>query len=338
LKHTWLLCAVFVASCTAADQTPPAARPAITASHAPLSPAAATLLNYLNGLADNPRHVLSGQHSSYWGSNPLDYVQRAASKTGKTVAILGTTSGQSGSTQDVVALSNQWLDQNGIVLVSWWPIDPFTNAYSSVKPTSSSNFARLAQPGTAAYAAWYKILDGQIALLKQIKGPVLYRPFVELNGDWSWWQNQDAGTFAIVWQQMHDYFVSKGVTNVLWVYNVNTGKGAYTQYYPGANYVDVLSLDAYPPSKKDASTYQALLTLNQPIIYGEIGVTDPNNSKVVPNSADNSQLLAVVKAEFPKVIGMVFFCQNYGISEQQGASELLNDPAVVNRSDLPPGL
>jgi hypothetical protein len=67
-------------------------------------------------------------------------------------------------------------------------------------------------------------------------------------------------------------------------------------------------------------------------------VTDPNNSKVVRNSADNSQLLAVVKAEFPKVVGMVFFCQNYGISEQQGASELLNDPAIVNRNDLPPGL
>jgi mannan endo-1,4-beta-mannosidase len=279
--------------------------------------------------------VLSGQHSSYWDSNPLNYVQRAASKTGKTVAILGTTSGQSGSTQDVVALSNQWLDQHGIVLVSWWPIDPFTNAYTSTKPTSSSNFAQLAQPGSAAYGAWYKILDGQIALLKQIKGPVLYRPFVELNGDWSWWQNQDTKTFVAVWRQMHDYFVSKGVTNVLWVYNVNTGKGNYNEYYPGPNYVDVTSLDAYPPSARDASTYRALLSLGQPILYGETGVTDPNNSRVDPGSADNSQLLALVKASFPRVIGMVFFCQNYGISQQQGASELLNDPAIVNRSDLP---
>jgi mannan endo-1,4-beta-mannosidase len=314
-----------------------AADAAPAAAVAPLSPAASALLSYLKGLPASPKHVLSGQHSSYWDSNALDYVQVTEKQTGKSVAILGTTSGQAGSTQDGVALSNRWLDNHGIVLLSWWPSNPFTGSYGPMSPASPGNFAQLTLPGTRGYVAWYKLLDDQIAQLKKIKGPVLYRPFVELNGNWSWWQNQDPATFIAVWRQMHDYFVSNGVDNALWVYNVNTGRGRYTDYYPGPSYVDVLAMDAYPPSVVDLPMYDALVALNQPIIYAETGVTNPDNSKVAPFGADNSKLLAVVKDKFPKVVGVVIFCQNYGIPQQFGARELMNDPAVITRSDLPSG-
>jgi mannan endo-1,4-beta-mannosidase len=298
------------------------------------SGSAASLLNYINGLSGQSKHILSGQHSSYWNSNPLDYEQTATSQTGKTVAILGTTSGQEGSTENTVSLTNSWLAKGGIPLVSWWPLDPFTGQADNDR---SINFAQLTQPGTAAYIAWYKLLDAQIAMLKQIKGPVLYRPLLEMNGNWSWWGDQPTAEMITVWQQMHSYFVSQGVTNVLWVYNVNSWTGNYTQYYPGAAYVDVVSWDAYPPSSGDP-TYNALASLGKPIMLAETGVESPNNSAVSPFSGDNSQLLATVKANFPKVIALVIFCQNWGLSEQNGAAAFMNDPTTIAMNDLPSGL
>jgi mannan endo-1,4-beta-mannosidase len=305
-----------------------------TSSSSSASGSAASLLNYLNGLSGQTKHILSGQHSSYWDSNPLDYEQAATSQTGKTVAILGTTSGQEGSTENTVSLTNSWLAQGGIPLVSWWPLDPFTGQADNDR---SINFAQLTQPGTAAYIAWYKLLDAQIAMFKQIKGPVLYRPLLEMNGNWSWWGDQPTAEMITVWQQMHDYFVSQGVTNVLWVFNVNSWTGNYTQYYPGAAYVDVVSWDAYPPTSGDP-TYTALASLGKPVMLAETGVEGANNNAVAPFSGDNSQLLATVKANFPKVIALVIFCQNWALSEQNGAAALMNDPATIAMSDLPSGL
>jgi hypothetical protein len=292
------------------------------------SPAA--LLSYINSLSGQTKHILSGQHSSYWDSNPMDYVQAETSQTGKTVAILGTTSGQEGSTQNTVSVTNAWLAQGGIPLVSWWPIDPFTGQTDNDR---NIDFAQLTQPGTAAYVAWYKLMDTQIALLKQIKGPVLYRPLVECDGNWSWWDGQDTATFVLVWQQMHDYFVSKGVTNVLWVYNDNTWSGNYTQYYAGPSYVDIVSWDAYPPIPGDPA-YAALVSLNKPIMMAEVGVNSPTNS----GNGDNGQLLATVKASFPKVFAVVVFCQGWALSQQAGAAAFMNDAAIVSLSDLPSGL
>lgn len=327
-KSSWLLGVVAMCACTAPGRT-------TTPVSAPAAPTAAALLAYLDGLAGSNRHVLSGQHSSYWNSNPMDYVQAAAAQTGKTVAILGTTLDISGSAEDGVRLSNQWLGAGGVVLLSLWPVDPFTGRSDNDR---SIAFGSLTAPGNSAYRAWFAYLDGIAAKLRQIRGPVLFRPFVELNGNWFWYGRQPTTQFITLWQQMHDYLVhTKGLSNLLWVYNVNAGQGNYAQYYPGPDYVDVVSMDSYPPSAADEPMYEALLALGKPIIYAEVGATIPDNSKIVPFSADNSLVLALVKKDFPKVVAVVFWCQNSGIPRQNGAAALLGDPAVINLSDLAPG-
>src|ERR1035441_5217571 len=108
------------------------------------SGSATSLLNYLNGLSGQSKHILSGQHSSLWDSNPLDYEQAATSQTGKTVAILGISSGAQGSTENTVAMANAWLAQGGIPLVSWWP-------GGTPSGTTTVPFAQITQPGTAGY-------------------------------------------------------------------------------------------------------------------------------------------------------------------------------------------
>jgi mannan endo-1,4-beta-mannosidase len=239
-------------------------------------------------------------------------------------------------------MSNAWLAQGGIVEVSWWPQDPITGSWHEITPMSAANFASLTQAGSAGYVAWHKLLDGQIAQLKQIKGPVIYRPLLEMNGNWMWWDNQNPATYVLLWQQMHDYFVANGVTNVLWFYCPNDGKGNYLGYYAGAQYVDIVGMDVYSNTPAHdmnvGSGYAQLTSTGKPFIIGEAGVENGDNSTVAVQSGDNDRYFQSVRSGTPLVVGIVFFCQHWAINLQQGASALMAEASVVNRSGVPVGL
>jgi Glycosyl hydrolase family 26 len=292
------------------------------------------LLNYLTTLSGDSRHILTGQHTSYWDSNPMDVVQALNSQTGTYPAILGTTLSMTGSPENGVALANQWIAQGGIPLVSLWSDDPAGGTYNSAY--SGSNFPDIYTPGTPVNAAWNAYLDNIAAQLKQINGPVMLRPFVELDGNWFWWGNQPTAQFVALWQYTwHRIMVTDGVTNALWIYNVNAYSGNYTAYYPGSAYVDIVSWDSYPPTSSDSTWYNALVGLGKPIILAETGVLSSDNSNVTPYAGDTNGLLQTVKANFPKVVAVVVWCQNAALSEQQGAESFMTDPAVLSLSDLP---
>jgi len=329
-------------ACSTSTASVPVTSPSSSSGASSATGSAATLLAYLNGLKGQTKHVLIGQHTSYWDANVLDVEQAAASQTGKTVAILGTTTGMVGSTENVVSVSNAWLAQGGIVEVSWWPVDPITGSYSESSPMSASNFASLTVPGSAGYVAWHKLLDIQVALLKQINGPVIYRPMLEMNGNWSWWQNQTPATYALLWQQMHDYYVSQGVTNVLYFFCPNDGKGNYLNYYAGAAYVDIVGMDVYsntPAADMNADGgYTQLTSTGKPFMIGEAGVENGDNSSVSQDSGNNDSYLQSIVQGVPDVVGIMFFCQNWAISVQNGAAALMNEPTTMAMSDLPAGI
>ncbi len=58
-----------------------------------------------------------------------------------------------------------------------------------------------------------------------------------------------AQDFVAAWRHIHDEFVAKGVTNVVWVWNVTGSSGWYSLYkgglYPGSAYVDWIGWDPY---------------------------------------------------------------------------------------------
>jgi mannan endo-1,4-beta-mannosidase len=336
----------WVATSNPAPSVTPACSAAVasaTSSSGASTTTATALLSYLTGLAGDSRHILTGQHTSYWDSNPEDNITALYNQTGTYPAILGTTVGIVGSQENGVALSNQWLAAGGIVEVSMWPNNPQTGQDDDTR--TGFNFPDIYTPGTALNAKWNAYLDTIAAQLKAINGPVLFRPFVEVNGNWVWWGAQPTAQFVALYQYTYNRIVkTDGVNNALWIYNVNIFSGNYTGdgngnggYYPGSAYVDIVSEDAYPPAANDP-TYAALATLGKPIILAEAGVNSPDNSSVAPYSGDNSKLLAVVKASYPKVVAIVLWCQNYSLSEQQGDEEFMTDAATISRADLPAGL
>lgn len=315
---------------------PDATTEARAAASVNASPAA--LAGYLASLKGQKKHVLTGQISSYWHSNALDNVEKVTADTGLTPAMTevvltqGVGGGMVGSTQVGVAVANQALAKGMIVIVAVSGKDPFTDAYDKVRPLS---LAPLYTPGNQYYTRWRTYLANWAAQLKQIKGAVIWQPFGEMNGDWSWFGADDPIEFQNLWRDMRAYFDAAGVKNIVWLYSVNSLVGKYTAYYAGGQFVDLVGMHSYPPSPKDFDMYNALQPLGKPILYAEAGVVGPVNPPPPPNAGDNGQLLATVVADFPDVVGVDIFCLGWALPVQNGEKAFMTNAAALTLSDLP---
>lgn len=143
-------------------------------------------------------------------------------------------------------------DRNGVNTISWHMDNPFTgkNAWD-ITPNS---FASILPKGTK-HDLYKKWLDNSIVFFNSIKGkdgkkvPILFRPFHELTGNWFWWcqNNATPEQFKEVWKFTVNYYQSKGVHNLIYVYNTSDfgSKEEFMKYYPGDDYVDIISFDKY---------------------------------------------------------------------------------------------
>ena len=142
--------------------------------------------------------------------------------------------------------------RGGIITLSWHFDNPLTgkNAWD----TSPKSLAS-ALPGGESHEKFKSWLDDAakyILTLKDKKGnpiPMLFRPYHELTGNWFWWCKNNASPeeFKSLWKFTLDYFQKKGIHNLIYVYNTADfkTKEEFLEYYPGADYADVLSFDRY---------------------------------------------------------------------------------------------
>ena len=120
-----------------------------------------------------------------------------------------------------------------------------------------TTWQELVTDGTKLNAAWKKQMDGVAIYLKKLqdaKVPVLWRPYHEMNGVWFWWCDWP-GEFGFkkLWIMTYNYLTNHHkLNNLLWVWNTNAPRdipgdeaGPYKYFYPGSDYVDVLSADVY---------------------------------------------------------------------------------------------
>jgi mannan endo-1,4-beta-mannosidase len=143
-------------------------------------------------------------------------------------------------------------ERGGINTISWHLNNPLNdkNAWDTTPGSLAS-----AIPGGVAHVKYKLWLDEVVVFnskLKDNKGsaiPILFRPFHELTGDWFWWcqNNGSPEEYTKLWKFTVDYLKSKGVHNFIYVYNTSMVKNRdeYLKYYPGSDYVDILSFDNY---------------------------------------------------------------------------------------------
>ena len=142
--------------------------------------------------------------------------------------------------------------RGGLMTLSWHFDNPLTgkNAWDTSPKSHAS-----AMPGGQSHEKFKSWLDEGVKFiltLKDKKGkpiPILFRPYHELTGNWFWWckNNANPEEFKTLWKFTIDYLQKKGVHNLIYVYNTAdfNSKEEFLEYYPGSNYVDVLSFDRY---------------------------------------------------------------------------------------------
>lgn len=142
--------------------------------------------------------------------------------------------------------------KGGISTISWHVNNPLTggDAWDTTQGTLASVL-----PGGMKHDVFKTWLDKVSVFLNSLqtdeakKIPILYRPYHELTGNWFWWcqNNATPEQFKELWIFSFDYLKSKGVDNLIYVFNTadfNTYED-FEKYYPGDQYVDIVSFDAY---------------------------------------------------------------------------------------------
>ncbi|MFD0686060.1 glycosyl hydrolase [Actinomadura fibrosa] len=249
------------------------------------------VLNFLSSITG--RNIVSGQHNKEPASNPGQYTQQVKDVTGQYPGLWG---GDLMFRPEDVANRQRIVDQakiewshGSLVALTWHVCTPTggsTCQFDGGVKTSISNdqFTQIVTDGTALNTAWKRRLDEAVPYLTQLKNagvPVLFRPLHEMNESWNWWGNRPgANGSARLYRITHDYLVGKGLTNLIWVWNVQDNPaGNWASYYPGSSYVDVVSLDAWYKNYPSQADYQQIQGIagSKPIAIAEMGK--------VPNAA-----------------------------------------------------
>jgi mannan endo-1,4-beta-mannosidase len=125
---------------------------------------------------------------------------------------------------------------------------------------------------------WERYMDTVAGYLKQLQDahiPVLWRPMHENNGNFFWWGGRPGqmGT-AQLFRELYNRMVNvHHLDNLIWVWNQNgpAPGGEFYNFFPGPNYVDVVSYDNYR-TLEDRYYWEILTIANgKPIALGEVG-------------------------------------------------------------------
>ena len=248
---------------------------------------AKSLLQYIYSLNDR---IMSGQHS--YNEHPEQFYNKAEEIGGKFPAVWGTDfywNGQEDPGDRIVAAAIKKHEEGAIVTLMWHvgrPMDtaPYAWSTSVQDEITDKQWDEFTTPGTPLYKKWLAQVDNVAAHLKDLQDahvPVLWRPYHEMNGVWFWWGNKKGKDgYAKMWQNLYDRLVNyHKLNNLIWVWNANGPRDipedeayAYSDFYPGADYVDILATDVYN-NDYEQKDYNELLELadGKPIALGEVG-------------------------------------------------------------------
>jgi beta-mannanase len=140
----------------------------------------------------------------------------------------------------------QQLLANGYTPIITW--EPLFQGYTRLDPVQP----RLYNIINGDYNSYIDLFATKI---KTYNDTIIIRFMHEFEGDWYPWSlsqnNQDPFQYVTAFRTVVDRFRALGVTNVKWMWCVNSDYAPYTFYnwivnaYPGDNYVDIIASDIY---------------------------------------------------------------------------------------------
>lgn len=198
--------------------------------------------------------IISGQYSSSMYGSENVAVQRA---TGYFPAILGLDYGYYstspvlfGEESDATTNALDYWNQGGIVTISWYwyaPIKYHTGEWeqSYLTDYTNINISKVLdgtdEEGLELLNKDIDAIANQLLILKEADVPVLWRPLPEASSGWYWWGNCTSEEYIELYKYMYDRLTNRhGLNNLIWIWN-----GQDKDWYPGDDYVDIISWDVY---------------------------------------------------------------------------------------------
>lgn len=158
---------------------------------------------------------------------------------------------------------------------------------------------------------------------------VWLRPFHEMNSNWYPWAGASAGNSApqvvAAWNHVRQVFVSRGASNVKFVWCVNNESvpnataNSIKAYWPGDANVDLLAIDGYNFGTSASwstwrsfsgvigSSYAAVTALSaKPLFLAETGCVEQGGNK----AAWITDMFACLRTTYPRVAGVCWFNVN----------------------------
>ena len=305
------------------------------------NPKARAVLNYIESLPQRrDKRLISGQFCGAGPAAKLGPCQEAVAKSGHWPAMIGLDYADFGkggiSTKSVNRLAIDYARHGGLITISAHLPNPAKADGGGLRDRGVKIKEPL-DPDTATHRRWVNELDMLAEGLTELRDAdvvVLWRPFHEMNGGWFWWGGQDHREFIQVWRQMFDYFTkTKKLNNLLWTYAPNHGPKT-AAYYGGDNYVDLVGLDAYTDfvDPEHIKGYADVVQLPKPFGFTEYGPHGPQNP---PGDYDYMRFLAGVQKNFPRAAFFQAWGSKWGLGRNENTKQLLDDPWLINREDLP---
>jgi len=257
------------------------------------TPEARALLKYIASISGTA--YITGQHN--YPNVASRYTDLAYDLTGKYPGLFGADFGFSaGDDKDSVLGRPAMIEEverqyhNGAVIAYTWhevrPTDdePVTFRDSVQGKLTDYEWRQLLTPGTPLNQRWCAQVDVVAGYLHQLQAahvPVLFRAYHEMNGNWFWFGGRPGKDgsgkdgSAALYRMIYDRFVNvHHLDNLVWVWNVNApsgNAGSVADYYPGAQYADVVTMDIYGEFKQDYYDSMLALAAGKPIALAEVG-------------------------------------------------------------------
>ncbi|MBN2393794.1 MAG: glycoside hydrolase [Anaerolineae bacterium] len=291
-------------------------------------------LDYLYSISGE--RTLAGQHNREPNAQPALWTEYIKETTGKYPALWsGDFLFQQENIDDrwtmIYEAERQW--NNGAVINLMWhacppdegePCDWDPGVLNA--PLDDEQWEALLTDGTDLNARWKTRMDDIAVYLQYLEDKgveVLFRPLHEMNQGKFWWGGRPGpeGT-AKLYRYVHDYFTQvKGLSNLIWVWDMQDLSRGFEDYNPGDDYWDVFAFDIYDQGF-NSSWYMYILPIvgDKPIAIGECAK--------LPSSA--------VLASQPR---WVFFMPWAELVKAANSTEaiqtLYNNPRIITRDEMP---
>jgi len=226
-----------------------------------ISPEAQRLLNFIYEI--HGKYVITGQHN-YLGKLSV-FSDSIYKITGKYPGIWGSDYGFSDSTHDIDNIKYRPLlvpeivkqhKRGSLITLTYHQADPFVGepcqfvggVQSKLTP---KQWTEIITDGTKANIIWKEYVDRLAEELKELQAmniPVLFRPYHEMNGKWFWWGGKEGENgFIAMWKMLYNRYTHyHKLNNLIWVWSPDKPWHGLKEYYPGDDFVDIVSLDIYP--------------------------------------------------------------------------------------------